>query len=138
MMKCRQVTLDKVKKLTIDILGFPYKVQFVEELMARFQVCGCANIWGGEIQLDPDVTTLDMFASLFHEILEVMCRKTETKCDHELIGRMETFFMMILINNPELIEMALHAAKTKEGKSLKNRRTKKAKGLVKGGQGKGK
>jgi len=66
-----------------------------------------------------------------------MMRKTETKCEHELISRFETFLMMILIRNPELVEIALDVAK-KEGKSLKNSGKRAIKALVESSKRKGK
>ncbi len=125
----------KIEELEIDVLGFPYQVKFVEDLIKRFNITGCANVWGDEIQIDPDVTNLDVISCIFHEIIEVMMRKTETKCEHELISRFETFLMMILIRNPELVELALDVAK-KEGKSLKNSGKKAIKALVRGCKGK--
>lgn len=120
----------KIENLSIDILGFPYKVEFVKDLIKRFNVAGCASIWGSEIQIDPEVSNLDIISSLLHEIIEVMLRKTETKYEHELVSRFETFLMLLLIDNPELMEIAIETAK-KEGQSIKNRRTKGIKGLVK-------
>lgn len=121
----------KIEKLDIDVLGFPYKVSIMVDLMKKFNVNGCASIWGSEIQIDPDVSNLDLFATVIHEILELMARKTETKCEHELISRFETFFMMILIRNPELVEMILDVAK-KETRPSKDFRKKKIKGMVQG------
>jgi len=121
----------------LDILGFPYQVKFVEDLLKRFNITGCANVWGDRIEIDPDVTNLDVLSCIFHEIVEVMMRKTETKCEHELISRFETFLMMIIIRNPELVELALDVAK-KEGKSLKNSGKKALKELVASGKRKGK
>jgi hypothetical protein len=106
-------------------------------LIKRFSVTGCASVWGDEIQIDPDITNLDILSCIFHEIIEVMMRKTETKYDHELISRFEIFLMMILIRNPELMEIALETAK-KEGKSLKNSGKKALKELVASGKRKGK
>lgn len=128
--------LDKLEKLDIDVLGFPYKIQFVQALIEKFNVCGCSNVWGSEIEVDPAVSILDVFSCIFHEIIELMFRKIETKCEHDVISKIETFLMSLIINNPELMEMAVNAAKT-EGKSLKNRRAKKGKRMVKGSKGEG-
>lgn len=119
----------KIEELEVDILGFPYHVKFIEDLIKRFNISGCANVWGDRIEIDPDITNLDVLSCIFHEIIEVMMRKTETKCEHELISRFETFLMMIIIRNPELVELALDVAK-KEGKSLKNSGKKALKDLV--------
>ena len=63
--------------------------------MARFSICGCASAWGKEIQVDSSLPSLDTMATIFHEIIETMMRKTETKFDHELITRFEIFLMML-------------------------------------------
>lgn len=127
----------KIEQLPIDILGFPYQVEFVPDLIKRFNIAGCANVWGSEIQIDPEVSNLDIFSSIFHEIIEVMLRKTATKYEHELVSRFETFLMLLLVDNPELMELAIETAK-KEGGSLRNRKSKIVKRMVAEGKRKGK
>jgi hypothetical protein len=125
----------KIENLYLDVLGFPYKVKFVEDLVSRFNITGCASVWGSDIQLDPSVSNLDILSSLLHEVIEVMLRKTETKFEHELVTRFETFLMLLIIDNPELMELILETTK-KEGGPIKGRTKKRAKELVKRRKGK--
>lgn len=127
--------IKKVEDLNLDILGFPYKVNFEENLIGRFNVTGCASVWGSDIQIDPSVSNLDILSSLLHEIIEVMFRKTDTEYKHEIISRFEIFLMLLIIDNPELMELILETAK-KEGGPLKGRTKKTVKRMVKGGKGK--
>lgn len=122
--------LKKIENLDIDILGYPYKISFVEKLIERFNTTGCASVWGNDIQIDPSVTNLDILGTLLHEAMEVMLRKTETKYDHELVSRLEVLLMMFIIKNPRLMELILETTK-KEARSLKSGAEKKAKRMVK-------
>jgi hypothetical protein len=127
--------IKKIENLNLDILGFPYKVNFVEGLITRFKTTGCAAVWGSDIQIDPDISNLDILSSILHEIIEVMFRKTDTPYKHEIISRIETFLMLLLIDNPELMELALETAK-KEGGPIKGRTKKAVKRMVKSSKGK--
>lgn len=127
----------KIESMKFNILGFPYKVEFVKDLIKRFNITGCASVWGSEIQIDPEISNLDVLSAIFHEIIEVMLRKTETKYEHELVSRFETFLMLLFVDNPELMELALETTK-KEGKPLRDRSTKGIKALVKRRKGKSK
>jgi hypothetical protein len=132
----KKTLLKKLERMNLAILGFPYKITFVKGLIDRFNVTGCAQVWGDEIQIDSGVTPLDTLSSILHEIIEVMFRKTETKYEHEIISRFEILMMMFIIENPELMEVILETAK-KETRSYKNRPKEIAKRLVTGGKRKG-
>lgn len=120
----------KIENLDLDILGFRYKVSFVKGLIDRFNITGCASVWGSDIQIDPSISSLDILSSILHEILEVMLRKTDTKFEHEIIGKLETFLIMLFVDNPELMEIILETTK-KEGGPIKGRCKKEIKRVVK-------
>ena len=122
--------IKKLEQMNLDVLGFPYKVYFVKDLISRFNVTGCASVWGSDIQIDPSVSNLDILSSILHEIVEVMLRKTETKFDHEIVSRFETFLIMLFVENPELMELILETAK-KEGGPIKGRCKEAIKRVVK-------
>ena len=122
--------LKKIENLNLNVLGFPYTVEFEKDLISRFNVTGCASVWGSKIQIDSSVSNLDILSSLLHEIIEVMFRKTETKYEHEIIARFEIFLMTVIIENPELLRLILETAK-KEGGPLKGGLKKRATQLVK-------
>lgn len=125
----------KVTNLHLNVLGFPYKVIFEEELINRHNLTATASVWGSEVHVDPSITNLDILSSILHEIIEVMFRKTETKYEHEIISRIEIFLMALIIENPELMELIVETAK-KEGGPIKGGFKKRAKALVKGRKGK--
>jgi hypothetical protein len=128
--------IKKIENLSLDIFGFPYHITFVPELIQRFNCAGCGAVWGNEIQIDPSIPNLDILASILHEIIEVMFRKTETKYEHDMISKIEIFLMSLIIENPELMELIIETAK-KEGGPLKKGYKKGAQKLVKRYKGKG-
>lgn len=120
-------------KVKIDLLGFPYRVKFVKEMFEKFGVFGCGGIAAGEIDLDNDVTNADLMATLLHEMLELMVRKTETRVEHDIITKFEVFFFSLMANNPELMRLMIdeiEKAKKAKVKPTKTGGTKKAKKLV--------
>ena len=116
-------------------MGFPYKVSFVKDLIQRFGIVGCGSVWGADIQIDPSVTNLDILSSVLHEAVEIMFRKTGTRYKHEIIEKFEVFMMMLIIENPELMELILETAK-KEGGPIKGSIKKGAKVMGKRRKGK--
>lgn len=123
--------LKKLSDLNLDILGFPYKITFVKDMVAKFNITGCASVWDSDIQIDDGIGNLDTLSSILHEIIEVMFRKTETEYKHDTISKIETFMMSLIIENPELMEIIVETAK-KEGGPIKGGLKKRAKKLVKG------
>lgn len=128
--------IQKLKNLQISIFGFPYTLYFESDLMSRFNVTGCASVWGSDIRVDSALGSLDTCSTILHEIIETMFRKTETKYEHDIVAKFETFMMATIIENPELMEAIVEAAK-KEGGSIKAGVQKSVKKLGLGGKGKG-
>lgn len=119
----------RLNKIGIVILGFYYTISAVKDLIIKFNKVALTGTYRGTIEIDDNITNLEVVSALIHEAIEIMCVKNQIDLDHNVISKLEVMFMNLIISNPELFKLALGVIveEEKKKKSRKNRSKKKIK-----------